>query len=106
MSLEKDEAKTEMQKIIRGQDSQALQDCVLCYACEEYCEWGNHPMFLISEKLEEKNMMPVPGEFKEALLGSYDPTKGDLEIRTVGEKVLSMCWDPQLVDLLVQGKLF
>ena len=106
MELDKDAAKTEIKKIINGQDSPVLQDCVLCYACEEYCQWGNHPMFLISERLEEKNMRVIPEFITEALINAYDPLAEELKIRTVKEPVIDMCWNPQLVDLSIQGKLF
>ena len=56
MGLEVDEAKDEMMKIIRGDDSPVLQDCVTCYGCEEYCRRGNHPFYLITERREEKGV--------------------------------------------------
>ncbi|MBN1626553.1 MAG: (Fe-S)-binding protein [Deltaproteobacteria bacterium] len=95
-----------MAKIIDYQDSSLLKDCVLCYACEEYCKRGNHPMFLISERLEEKNMTAVPVTFTQALIDSYDPLAEDLSIRNIDEPVIDMCWDPQLAYFLVQGRLF
>lgn len=50
MELDRADARIEIRKIIDGQDSSVLLDCVLCYGCEEYCNRGNHLMFLISER--------------------------------------------------------
>lgn len=106
MDLDKDDAGIEMAKIIDFQHSSVLKDCVLCYACEEYCKRGNHPMFLISERLEEKDMVAVPGAFTRLLISSYDPLAEDPGIIDVEEPVIDMCWDPQLAYFLVQGRLF
>ncbi|MCK5723422.1 MAG: (Fe-S)-binding protein, partial [Gammaproteobacteria bacterium] len=54
LDVEKKTAVEEMVKIGQGEDSFVLQDCVTCYACEEYCKRGNHPFYLITERREEK----------------------------------------------------
>jgi hypothetical protein len=52
LEIDRETAKEEILKIARGQDSFVLHDCVTCYACEEYCSFGNHPFYLIAEKSE------------------------------------------------------
>ena len=37
LHADREKAKEEMVKISEGKDSFVLQDCVTCYACEEYC---------------------------------------------------------------------
>jgi len=56
----KDKAKKEWQKVINGEDSSVLKSCTTCYACEEYCPFGNHPFYLIVERQEEKGILPAP----------------------------------------------
>ena len=56
MDIDRNTAMAEMNKIINGQDSFVLHDCVTCYACEEYCPHGNHPFYLIVERQEEKDI--------------------------------------------------
>jgi heterodisulfide reductase subunit C len=40
-------------KVIRGEDSRVLKECVTCYACEEYCRRGNYP-FISSASAEKR----------------------------------------------------
>ena len=58
LSLE--EARREKQKILAGEDSRILSECVTCYACEEYCPNGNHPFYQIVELQEKLGREPVP----------------------------------------------
>ena len=37
-----------------------LRECITCYACEEYCPYGNHPFYLIVERQEQGAVWPVP----------------------------------------------
>ena len=56
MVFDKNEAHEEMMKVVKGEDSPVLHECVTCYACEEYCKRGNHHFYLISERREEKSI--------------------------------------------------
>ena len=60
MDFELAEAKAEKEKILAGQNSEVLSNCVTCYACEEYCPADNHPFYQIVERQEEQGILPVP----------------------------------------------
>ena len=48
------EARAEKLKINDGKDSRVLHECLTCYACQEYCPFGNNPFFLIVDRQEEQ----------------------------------------------------
>lgn len=102
MSLE--EAKKERLKILRGEDSDVLEDCATCYACEEYCPNGNHPFYLIVDRQEEKGVQPVPSPLTRQQLAMMKPssTTFDGELQ---EPVVSLCAFPMLQGS-IRGKLF
>jgi len=105
MDIDKDTAKSEIMKLISGEDSFVLHDCVTCYACEEYCPMGNHPFYLIVVRQEEKNISPLPRPITRQGVQMGVPWRGDLEIKDVKEPVISMGVFAPLTGL-IQGKLF
>ena len=60
LNKSKEMMQEEMAKIVRGEDSFVLRECVTCYGCEEYCPMGNHPFYLIVERQEALGIPPVP----------------------------------------------
>lgn len=104
IDLDRDKAKIEWQKIIKGENSFVLEDCVTCYACEEYCPSGNHPFYLIVERQEEKGILPSPRPIITMWINQCEPV-GRFVVGMVQEKALSFCFMP-VFNLLVRGKLF
>jgi Fe-S oxidoreductase len=105
MNLDAQEAGTEMEKIIRGEDSRVLHDCRTCYACEEYCPMGNHPFYLIVKRQEELNIPPLPEPIIKQGVQMGIPFRGDPEIREINGPVLNMgVFSP--LTRLAEGKLF
>jgi len=105
MDIDKDTARTEMAKIINGEDSFVLHDCVTCYACEEYCPMGNHPFYLIVERQEEMDIPPLPRPLIKRGVQIGIPFRGEPRIEEVGEVVLDMGVFADLT-YLIQGKFF
>ncbi len=105
IDIDTDTAKTEIRKIIDGEDSFVLHQCVTCYACEEYCKMGNHPFYLIVERQEELGIPPVPGPVIRQWVQLAIPQMGELKIEEIDEPVVSMCMFGQLAGS-IQGKLF
>jgi len=104
MNLDKEKAKIEWQKVINGEDSMVLEACTTCYACEEYCPYGNHPFYLIVERQEQKNKLASP----RALINQWvnmTETSGKFMVGQVKEKALSFCFIPRLQQM-ANGKLF
>ena len=104
MDLDRDQARTEWQKIVNGEDSFVLDACTTCYACEEYCPSGNHPFYLIVERQEEKGILPSPRPIITMWINQCEPV-GRFMVGMVQEKALSSCFLPAF-GLLVRGKLF
>jgi Fe-S oxidoreductase len=101
---DKDKAKKEWQKVISGENSSVLEACTTCYACEEYCPFGNHPFYMIVERQEEKGILPVPRPIVTMWINQCAPV-GRFMVGKVEEKALSYCFLPHF-NTLVKGKLF
>jgi Fe-S oxidoreductase len=104
MKLDKNAAKREWQKVIKGQDSSILKDCVTCYACEEYCPFGNHPLYLIIERQEEKGILPQPRPVTKQAI-NMTTAQGKFLVGKPEKKALSFCAIPRLYTLAT-GQLF
>jgi len=104
IDVDKDQAKAEMLRIARGEDSIVFDSCVTCYACEEYCKRGNHPFYLITEKREEKGLLTAPRAITTQWINIGEP-QGKYKVGQIGKKVLSFGYMPELLDM-AKGKLF
>lgn len=104
INLDRSEAKREWQKVINGEDSMVLDACVTCYACEEYCPFGNHPFYLIVERQEQKGLLAAPRPLVRQWVNMCAPA-GKFMVGQVQEKAASLCFMPQLGSM-AQGKLF
>jgi Fe-S oxidoreductase len=105
LGLDIDAAKKEIHKIIKGEDSQVLHDCVTCYACEEYCPMGNHPFYLIVSRQEALDVIPLPDPLVKRGIQLGIPFRGDPEINEVQGTALNMGAFSTMTNL-TQGKLF
>jgi Fe-S oxidoreductase len=104
LDVEKKTAVEEMVKIGQGEDSFVLQECVTCYACEEYCKRGNHPFYLITERREEKGILTSPRAITQQWIHIGEP-QGKYRLGDVKERVLSFGFMPEFLQW-VKGKLF
>ena len=106
MDIDKDTAKAEMQKMIKGEDSFVLHECVTCYACEEYCKRGNHPFYLITDLQEKRGIFPIPKPLVTQWVNAITPGRKDIkQFWGAEEPVISLCVFPEYVDS-IRGKLF
>lgn len=105
MEIDPRRAREEILKIARGDYSPVLQDCVTCYACEEYCPMGNHPFFLIAERQEAMNLAPVPRPLIRRAINIGVPFRGEPEITEIYGPVLNMGAFSELSGL-IRGRLF
>ncbi|MFX0212388.1 MAG: heterodisulfide reductase-related iron-sulfur binding cluster, partial [Candidatus Hodarchaeota archaeon] len=107
IDIDKDTAHTEIKKMISGEDSYVLHECVTCYACEEYCERGNHPFYLITDLQEEKEILPMPKPLKTQFINIPIPTRRDIiQFYGAEEPVISLCIFPQYAQLFSEEKFF
>ena len=104
MEFEKDEAHEEMMKVVKGEDSRVLHECVTCYACEEYCKRGNHPYYLIGERREEKEIYTAARPITNQWV-NMTKMQGKQMVGEVKDKALSSCLIPELAEM-GSGEIF
>jgi len=105
ISIERDVAHNEILKIARGENSFVLHECVTCYACEEYCPYGNHPFYLIVERQEALGITPQPSPLVKRAINIGIPFRGEPEIKEINGPVINLGAFSQL-KYLIEGKLF
>jgi len=105
IEIDGETAKKEILKIARGEDSFVLHECVTCYACEEYCPFGNHPFYLIAERQEALGISPVPRPLVQRAVNLGIPFRGEPDIKEINGPVLNMGAFSDHMHL-IQGKLF
>jgi Fe-S oxidoreductase len=103
--MDQDTARIQIAKIIKGEDSFVLHDCVTCYACEEYCPNGNHPFYLIVERQEALGICPLPDPLVTRGIQTGIPFRGEPEITEMSGTALNMGVFSNLLGR-VGGKLF
>jgi len=104
MTFDTKEAHEEMMKVVRGEESRVLHDCVTCYACEEYCKRGNHPFYLISEQREEKGIYTAPRPITNQWI-NMTQMQGKQMVGKIEDRALSCCFIPDLAGL-GSGEIF
>ena len=97
------QARQEREKILSGGDSRVLKDCVTCYACEEYCPYGNHPFYLLVERQEQKGIWPVPIPLTKQQIIMMAP-RGKITSFKVKEPVVNLCYALILQTYIVTQK--
>lgn len=104
MNFTFEEASEERHRLINGEDSRVLTECLTCYACEEYCPNNNHPFYHLVDLQEEKGIMPAPEPITKQQLRMMD-FRNRITSDRVTSPVLNMCSFNMLVGN-IQGKLF
>ena len=104
INLDAATAKVEWRKIISGEDSFVLKACTTCYACEEYCPYGNHPFYMLVDRQEERGLLPAPRPITTMWINQCEPV-GKYMVGILQERAFSYCILPQL-NTMAHGKLF
>jgi Fe-S oxidoreductase len=102
MTLE--QAREERLKLAKGEHSTILEECVTCYACEEYCPYNNHPFYHIVELQEKLGVHPAPKPIEESQVRMMAP-RGRIESEELTEPLIDLCFFPMLRGS-IRGKLF
>ncbi|MCK9230651.1 MAG: (Fe-S)-binding protein [Syntrophales bacterium] len=91
-------------KLVEGEDSQWLYDCVTCAACNEYCPKDARPFDLILQKLEALGDFSDPGQKAQMA----DRFKAEGEPRPVPkvDRAMSLCVMEGSMPWAIQGKIF
>jgi len=97
-------ALSERDVLVQGGKSQVLEDCVTCYACEEYCPYGGHPFYRIVELQERHGIHPVPPQIEEHQITSLAPRE-KIQYREMHAPLIDLCTFPMLKES-IRGPLF
>jgi len=104
LNLDLEHAKKEVEKLIQGDNSMVLTECVTCYSCEEYCPYGNHPFYRIVELQESQDIYPAPKPIMNQQIKSMSPV-GKGKVEELKDPVISLCAFPEAKKAL-RGDLF
>ncbi len=97
-------AREEKNKILRGEYSEVLDNCITCYGCEEHCPNNNHPFYQIVELQEKLGIKNVPDPIFKQQLRMMGP-KNRIKKEPLSPPIIDMCLFPQLIDN-IKGKLY
>ncbi len=103
----KDAAKAEMTKMINGEESRVLNECVTCLACDEYCPYGSHPFDLIVQLQEKFNSYNINPQLVQRTIDMFEPHE-KLKLKAIksDEPVLSKCALSKMCGENMKGPLF
>ncbi len=107
MDIDKETARIEMEKMINGEDSFVLKQCVTCFACDEYCPYSSHPFDLITELQEKFNTFNINPQMLETTINRYKP-HDELRLKEIDSEkpVLNKCAFPRTNAKNMEGQLF
>ncbi|MFX1356795.1 MAG: heterodisulfide reductase-related iron-sulfur binding cluster [Promethearchaeota archaeon] len=102
-----EEARKEKDKLINGENSRVLSECVTCFACDEYCPYNSHPFDLITELQEKYNSLAITPQILENTIKRFAPHP-ELRLKQIdpNKPVLNKCGFGRVNENRMQGKLF
>ncbi|MFW9771242.1 MAG: heterodisulfide reductase-related iron-sulfur binding cluster [Candidatus Thorarchaeota archaeon] len=102
-----EEAREEKNKLINGENSRVLSECVTCFACDEYCPYSSHPFDLITELQEKYNSLDINPTILENTIKQFAPHE-QLRLKEIdsNKSVLNKCGFGKLNAQNMEGKLF
>jgi len=107
LDIDREKARPEIMRMIKGEDSFVLHDCTTCYACEEYCTRGNHPFFLITDLQEQLDILPAPKPLTTQWINMTEPTRKDIpQFYGATEPAITLCVFPEHIPAVNESKLF
>jgi Fe-S oxidoreductase len=104
ISMDLAQARQERDLLASGEMSSILEDCVTCYACEEYCPRGNHPFYHIVELQEKLGVHPVPIPIEKSQVVMMAP-RGRMGEKDLKSPLINMCFF-SIMKGGIRGSLF
>ncbi|MFW9882250.1 MAG: heterodisulfide reductase-related iron-sulfur binding cluster [Candidatus Thorarchaeota archaeon] len=107
MDIDKETARIEMEKMINGEDSFVLKQCVTCFACDEYCPYNSHPFDLKTELQEKFNSFNIDPKLLNNMIKQFEPPK-ELRIKEIdpSKPVFHKCTFTSLNPEEMKGQMF
>ena len=102
-----EEARAEKTKMINGEESRVLSDCVTCFACDEYCPNNSHPFDLITELQEKYDSLKIPASISDNTIKRFGP-HDQLRLKEIDpdKPVLNKCGFGKINAEKMRGQLF
>ena len=102
-----EEARAEKTKMINGEESRVLSDCVTCFACDEYCPYESHPFDLITELQEKYNSLNINPGILESTITRFAP-HDQVRLKEIdpNKPVLNKCGLAKVNAKQMEGQLF
>ncbi len=107
MDIDKETARIEMEKMINGEDSFVLKQCVTCFACDEYCPYNSHPFDLKTELQEKYNSFNIDPKMLESAIRQFAP-HDELRLKEINSEkpVLNKCTFSRMNSEEMKGQIF
>lgn len=102
--LDLEAAREERRRLALGERSSILEECVTCYACEEYCPYGNHPFYHIVLQQELLGIHPVPKPIEQSQVVMMGP-RGKIQSQEVSDPVINLCFF-SMMGGGIRGRIF
>ncbi len=102
-----EEARMEHMKMINGEDSRVLSECVTCFGCHEYCPYSSNPFDLILDLQEKYNAHNIAPKLTQMMISRYKP-HDEVRLKTIDSEkpVLNKCAFIKTNAKNMEGKLF
>ncbi len=103
-----EEARREKDKLIdEEEDSRILKECMVCFACDEYCPYNSHPFDLINELQEKYNSLNISPGIAQNSVNMYS-AKGEFKPREIdaSKSILHKCAFPKMNAKEMSGPMF
>jgi len=107
MDIDKDTARKEMEKMINGEDSFVLKECVTCFACDEYCPNNSHPFDLKTELQEKFNTFNINPAMLQGTIKQFAP-HDEVRIKEIdsNKPVFNKCTFSRINPKNMEGQMF
>lgn len=103
-----EEAKGEMTKLInQDESSRVLKECMVCFACDEYCPYNSHPFDNINELQEKYSTLNITPGVAQNALDMYR-AKREFKPRDIDptKPILNKCAFPKMNAKEMAGPMF
>ncbi|MFX1395188.1 MAG: (Fe-S)-binding protein, partial [Promethearchaeota archaeon] len=102
-----DEARAEQMKMINGENSRVLKECVTCFSCDEYCPYNSHPFDLKTELQEKYNSLNINTSMLENMIKQFKP-HDEVRLKEIDSEkpVLNKCTFSKINAKEMQGPMF
>lgn len=103
----KEECAEEIRKLIRNEPTRITDECITCYACNEYCPTGANPCDLILMRMEERGYA-APPTFRHIIEGSDSEEFAPTSViwGETGKPIIHACSFYEWIPNLYEGQLF